>query len=393
MISDEILSVVADIGQLYLKSGFTGDDCPRYCTFSKCTESFQFGDEFLGVKPNQNIYDVLLPFNPELYEKCVDSIYKAIQPQPKGMETQPKELSLLLANNFQTKADLQKVVERIFENLSIPNFFTVRNPVLSTFSAGRSSALVLDIGAYQSQAAAVHEGYTLIKQTVTAPIGGEQLNELLAPHVPASLLVGKDPTSLFKQNNQLRDIKEALIGFDGQGAVTKYDLQDGNSIQLSTSDTIEIAEKLFQHKDNFKGIDHMLIDVVNSSLADLKSSLCGSVLVTGGSSAIPGLMNKLNNKLQPLAPSLCKIKLIQYPSTQNRQHSVFIGGSILASLSSFQSMWIGKGEYQEQGLSCLDRNVCFICYLKFYQSHRYSYQIYTQFIILSQSFSQDIQKQ
>ena len=41
----------------------------------------------------------------------------------------------------------------------------------------------------------------------------------------------------------------------------------------------------------------MLIDVVNSSLADLKSSLCGSVLVTGGSSAIPGLMNKLNNKL------------------------------------------------------------------------------------------------
>lgn len=65
------------------------------------------------------------------------------------------------------------MVERLFENLSIPNFFTVRNPVLSTFSAGRSSALVLDIGAFQSQAAAVHEGYTLIKQTVTAPVGGE----------------------------------------------------------------------------------------------------------------------------------------------------------------------------------------------------------------------------
>lgn len=40
MNSDEILSVVADIGNLYTRVGFTGDDFPRWSTFTKCTETF-----------------------------------------------------------------------------------------------------------------------------------------------------------------------------------------------------------------------------------------------------------------------------------------------------------------------------------------------------------------
>ena len=48
MNSDEIISVVADIGNLYTRAGFTGDDFPRWSTFTKCTETMQFGDEALG---------------------------------------------------------------------------------------------------------------------------------------------------------------------------------------------------------------------------------------------------------------------------------------------------------------------------------------------------------
>lgn len=48
MNSDEIISVVADIGNLYTRAGFTGDDFPRWSTFTKCTENMQFGDEALG---------------------------------------------------------------------------------------------------------------------------------------------------------------------------------------------------------------------------------------------------------------------------------------------------------------------------------------------------------
>merc|ERR1712192_237224 len=47
-----------------------------------------------------------------------------------------------------------------------------------------------------------------------------------------------------------------------------------------------------------------------------------------------------------LAPSTMKIKIIAPPE---RKYSVWIGGSILASLSTFQQMWISKQEYDESG--------------------------------------------
>lgn len=35
MLSDEVLSVVFDIGSLFVRAGFTGEDAPRYHSVSK----------------------------------------------------------------------------------------------------------------------------------------------------------------------------------------------------------------------------------------------------------------------------------------------------------------------------------------------------------------------
>merc|ERR1712096_295323 len=53
-----------------------------------------------------------------------------------------------------------------------------------------------------------------------------------------------------------------------------------------------------------------------------------------------------------IAPSTMKIKIIAPPE---RKYSVWIGGSILASLSTFQQMWISKQEYDESGPSIVHR--------------------------------------
>ncbi|EPB75402.1 hypothetical protein ANCCEY_05511 [Ancylostoma ceylanicum] len=45
-------------------------------------------------------------------------------------------------------------------------------------------------------------------------------------------------------------------------------------------------------------------------------------------------------------------------SKRERKYSVWIGGSILASLSTFQQMWISKQEYDESGPSIVHRK-CF----------------------------------
>jgi actin-like protein 6A len=54
-------------------------------------------------------------------------------------------------------------------------------------------------------------------------------------------------------------------------------------------------------------------------------------------------------------PQAIKVKL-QAPSTNlERQYGAWIGGSILASLGSFQQMWFSRHEYQEYGASLIER--------------------------------------
>ena len=74
-----------------------------------------------------------------------------------------------------------------------------------------------------------------------------------------------------------------------------------------------------------------------------------------GTTMYPGIADRMQKEITSLAPSTMKIKIIAPPE---RKYSVWIGGSILASLSTFQQMWISKQEYDESGPSIVHRK-CF----------------------------------
>ena len=61
-----------------------------------------------------------------------------------------------------------------------------------------------------------------------------------------------------------------------------------------------------------------------------------------------GLADRMQKEITALAPSSMKIKIVTPPE---RKHTTWIGGSTLASLSTFQQMCISKQEYDEHG-SC-----------------------------------------
>ena len=72
-------------------------------------------------------------------------------------------------------------------------------------------------------------------------------------------------------------------------------------------------------------------------------------------SMFAGIGERMTKELTALAPSTMKIKVVAPPE---RKYSVWIGGSILSSLSTFQQMWISKGEYDESGPTIVHRK-CF----------------------------------
>merc|ERR1712181_14887 len=88
---------------------------------------------------------------------------------------------------------------------------------------------------------------------------------------------------------------------------------------------------------------------------DIRKDLYANSVLSGGTTMYPGIADRMQKKITTLAPSTMKIKTIAPPE---REYSVWIGGSILASLSTFQQMWISKQEYDESGPAIVHRK-CF----------------------------------
>merc|ERR1712194_58222 len=79
---------------------------------------------------------------------------------------------------------------------------------------------------------------------------------------------------------------------------------------------------------------------------DVRKDLYANVVLSGGTTMFGGIGERMTKELTALAPSTMKIKVVAPPE---HKYSVWIGGSILSSLSTFQQMWISKGEYDESG--------------------------------------------
>ncbi|XP_042168238.1 actin, alpha skeletal muscle [Oncorhynchus tshawytscha] len=88
---------------------------------------------------------------------------------------------------------------------------------------------------------------------------------------------------------------------------------------------------------------------------DIRKDLYANTVLSGGTTMFPGIADRMQKEISGLAPPTMKIKIIAPPE---RKYSVWIGGSILASLSTFQQMWISKQEYEESGPSIVHRK-CF----------------------------------
>uniref|UniRef100_A0A6B2LLZ9 Actin n=1 Tax=Arcella intermedia TaxID=1963864 RepID=A0A6B2LLZ9_9EUKA len=136
-----------------------------------------------------------------------------------------------------------------------------------------------------------------------------------------------------------------------------YELPDGQVITVG-NERFRCPEALFQPSflgRESSGIHECTYNSIMKCDVDIRKDLYGNVVLSGGTTMFPGIADRMQKELVNLAPSTMKIKIIAPPE---RKYSVWIGGSILASLSTFQQMWISKEEYDESGPAIVHRK-CF----------------------------------
>merc|ERR1719225_2019283 len=136
-----------------------------------------------------------------------------------------------------------------------------------------------------------------------------------------------------------------------------YEMPDGQTITIGDQ-RFRCPEALFQPSLLGKedaGIDETTYNSIMKCDVDIRKDLYANIVLSGGTTMYPGIADRMKKEITALAPSTMKIKIIAPPE---RKYSVWIGGSILASLSTFQQMWISKQEYEECGPSIVHRK-CF----------------------------------
>jgi actin-related protein len=106
---------------------------------------------------------------------------------------------------------------------------------------------------------------------------------------------------------------------------------------------------------DMKGYHELAFSSINQSDVDIRKSLYESVILSGGTTMFPGIGSRLQKELSALAPNTMKVKVL---APEERKYLVWLGGAILSSLSTFQTSWITKAEYEECGAEIVHRK-CF----------------------------------
>lgn len=98
----------------------------------------------------------------------------------------------------------------------------------------------------------------------------------------------------------------------------------------------------------------MLSTSLNNVDTDARPNLLSNIVVTGGSTLIPGFNDRLQTELQTMLPAP-RIKIHAPGNTTERKFGPWIGASIVASLGTFHQMWISKKEFEEHGAGIVEK--------------------------------------
>ena len=278
---------------------------------------------------------------------------------------EPQEHPVLVTEPpLNPKLNRQKTIEIMLEGYNTPAVWIGNQAVLGLYSTGRFFGIVLDSGYGDSHIVPVYEGHAIQHAILTLNVGGQDITNYLI-----KLLSKKGYQFTTSAEKEIvRDIKRK-VGYIAHDYVAemkkvdiannmerKYELPDGQIITIN-SERFKCTEVLFKPEligKECKGAHKLINDSIMKCDTDIRRGLYKNTILCGGSTMFSGIDKRLTKEMKQLASNF-NVKII---IAQDGIYSVWVGGSILGSLSTFNEIWISYDEYMETGPNIVNRK-CF----------------------------------
>lgn len=360
--------LVVDMGSSSIKAGFSGEDTPSYVIPSFLSKNVNKNLESIEAVSFENSATPTLNTNTShpIYRGAIkdwDHMEKLWQMLADQMNiAMTDNISVMLVESpLSTFADRSKWTEMLFDVFRVSSICIGNSASLTVFASGRTSGLAVECGAGVTATTPIFEGLALKHAAVCTDFAGQDISYNLKKlfhdkHIELDLASAKivKEQLAFVTNNNIKKPER-----------TTFCLPDGNDVTVDTKLLSQCAESVFvNNKLSTGGLPNQVFQSIVLCDDSVKKELASNIIISGGTSMLPGFGDRLNVELIKKFTAIPDYKHI--PLNQNtikvipssnynergytlqRKHAAWIGGSLIGSFDTYhKNLKISRQEWEE----------------------------------------------